>query len=510
MNNESKRDELRNMITFGINRTAILYNKERLSDPIKYNFQYQLDHLRFQRRRSHDPAFFRYIFAEAHKSTNFESKRRFILKAILRDLCIGEFNTFQLSGMIDFESEESLESFHIKNKGGDYTPRHSRRMLNEELNELIVKKGHGADDERKMNYTTAFTMRYDKINPSLEQGKKMWEDELKNNPETTDDILNISMTASFMQIFPEKWEDIMHLREIMTHTLSSFEGDIKVSANYIALEGEIDSISPYFLMLYEHINAISEISWFMRKDNSKRASIFAAKPQLVVSETDIEKTMEILKNSRMENSMVIHLLMPATNPLMNYGFSDVAIFLMNKLIAQNDDVRLAGEMALEFSALLRDAGKYSEMLTFTEDVDGNLDSQQDLFASALLKIRYAEALAFNWRRNDAIIILNEMFSRRDQFTGEYIPAFNLIKNASDYVLTENKKVLKSNTTPIRVSLLSNLIFASLRIKEYCLAEKYIEELSNTENDFFKRPTSTDVLLKLSEMYIYVIKKCDYT
>lgn len=510
MNNDSATKNIRNMITFGINRTAILYNKERLSDPIKYNFQYQLDHLRFQRRRSHDPAFFRYIFAEAHKSTNFESKRRFILKAILRDLCIGEFNAFQLSGMIDFESEESLESFHIKNKEGDYTPRHSRRMLNEELNELIVKKGHGADDERKMNYTTAFTMRYDKIDPSLEQGKKMWEDELKNNPETTDDILNISMTASIMQIFPEKWEDIMHLREIMIHTLSSFDGDITADSNFAALYNEIKSISPYFLMLYEHINGISEMLWFMRKENIKRASIFAAKPQLVVSKADIEKTMEILKNSGIENSMVIYLLMPATNSLMHYGFSDIAIFLMNELIAQNNDFELAGEMSLEFSALLRDSTKYSEMLAFTENASKNLDSQHDVFVPALLKIRYAEALAFNGRRNDAIIILNEMFSRRDQFTGEYIPTLNLIKNASDYVLTENKKVLKSNTTPIRVSLLSNLIFASLRIKEYCLAEKYIEEIFNTENDFLKKETSTDMFLKLSETYIYVIRKCNST
>ena len=200
--------------------------------------------------------------------------------------------------------------------------------------------------------------------------------------------------------------------------------------------------------------------------------------------------------------------MPATNSLMHYGFIDVAVFLMNKLIALNDDIELAGEMALEFSALLRDTGKYSEMLTFTEDVDRNIDSQQDLFVLALLKIRHAEALAFNGRYNDAIIILNDMFSRRDQFTGEYVPTLNLIKNAYDYVLTENKKVLKSNTTPIRVSLLSNLIFASLRIREYCLAEKYIEEIFNTENDFLKKETSTDMFLKLSETYIYVIRKCN--
>ncbi|ARD84835.1 hypothetical protein FAD_0951 [Ferroplasma acidiphilum] len=53
MNNESKREEPRDIITFGINRTAILYNKELLSDPIKYDFQYQSDHLLFQRRRKY-------------------------------------------------------------------------------------------------------------------------------------------------------------------------------------------------------------------------------------------------------------------------------------------------------------------------------------------------------------------------------------------------------------------------------------------------------------------------
>ncbi len=508
MNNDSTIKNIKDMITFGINRTAILYNQELISDPIKYDLQYQQDHLYFQERRSKDPAFFRYIFAESHKSSNFESKRRFILKAVLRDLCIGEFNTSQLSGVVDLESDKFPKSFHSKNKEGDYNPRHSRRMLNEELNELVVKKGHGDDDERNRNYTTAFSIKHDKIDPSLDQGKKMWENELKNNSENIDDILSISITASLMQIFPEKWEDIMHLRDIMLNTLWSFGGDILSGPNYLALESEITSISPHFIMLYEHINAISEISWFMRKDNGKRISILAVKPQLIVNVSDIEKTVEILRNSRMENFQVIHLLMPATNSLMHYGFSDVAILLMNKLIALNDEVELTGEMALQFSAILRESGKYSDMLTFTENSSKNLNSQQDTFVLALFKIRHAEALAFNGRHNDAIIILNEMFSKRDQFTGEYIAYNKLIKNASDYVLTENEKALENNSTPIRVSLLLNLIKASLRIKEYCLTEKYIEEFFNTEKEFLKKETSTGILLKLNEIYVDVIRKCN--
>ena len=68
-------------------------------------------------------------------------------------------------------------------------------MLNEELNELVVKKGHGDDDARNINYTTAFSIKHDKIDPSLEQGKNMWEDEVKNNYDNTDNILPISMTA---------------------------------------------------------------------------------------------------------------------------------------------------------------------------------------------------------------------------------------------------------------------------------------------------------------------------
>ncbi len=505
MNNNPASKNIRDMITFVNNRTAILYNQELISDPKKYDFQYQHYHLYFQERRSKDPAFFRYIFAEAHKSTNFESKRRFILKAVLRDLCIGEFNTYQLSGVVD---PESLTSFHSKNKEGDYNPRHSRRMLNEELNELVVKKGHGDDDERNINYTTAFSIKRDKIDPSLEQGKNMWEDEVKNSYENTDDILSISMAASLMQIFPEKWEDIIRLRELMIHTLSSFEGDIKDDGNYSALKSEIDSISPYFIMLYEDINAISEISWFMKKDSSKRASILAEKPRLMVSVSDVEKTVEILRNSRMENFQVIHFLMPATNSLMHYRFSDVAILLMNELISLNDNIQLAGHMAVEFSAALREVEKYSDMLTFTENASKILDSQQDIFVHALFKIRHAEALAFNGRHNDAIIILNDMFSKREQFTGEYIAYKNLIKNTSNYVLTEDEKVLESNTTPIRVSLLLNLIKASLRIKEYCLTEKYIEEFFNTEKEFLTKETSTGILLNLNDTYIDVIRKCN--
>jgi len=381
-------------------------------------------------------------------------------------------------------------------------------MLNEDLNELVVKKGHGDDDARNINYTTAFSIKHDKIDPSLEQGKNMWEDEVKNNYDNTDNILPISMTAFIMQIFPEKWKDIMHLREIMIHTLSSFEGDIKVSANYIALEGEVGPISPYFIMLYEHINAISEISWFMKKDSSKRASILVAKPQLIVNVSDIQKTVEILKKSGMEYSQIMELLVLAKTPLIYYGFIDVAVFLINELISLNDNIQLAGKMAVEFSATLREARKYSDMLTFNENASKILDSEQDIFVHALFKIRHAEALAFNGRHNDAILILNDMFSKMDQFTGDYIAHKDLIKNTSNYILTEDEKVLESNTTPIRVLLLLNLIKASLRIKEYCLTEKYLEEFFNTEKEFLKQETSTGILLNLNDTYIDVIRKCN--
>ncbi len=200
--------------------------------------------------------------------------------------------------------------------------------------------------------------------------------------------------------------------------------------------------------------------------------------------------------------------MPATNSLMHYGFIDVAVFLMNELISLNDNIQLAGQMAVEFSAVLREAGKYSDMLTFTENASKILDSQQDIFVRPLFKIRHAEALAFNGRHNDAIIILNDMFSKRDQFTGEYIAYKDLIKNTSNYVLTEDEKVLESNTTPIRVSLLLNLIKASLRMKEYGLTEKYIEEFFNTEKEFLTKETSTDILLNLNDTYIDVIRKCN--
>jgi len=209
MIDESSKENIRNMIVFGINRTAILYNIERINDPEKYDLQYQQDHLDFQERRSKDPAFLRYIFEQSHNSSNFESNRKFILKTVLMDLCEGKFNTYQLSGIAD------LESFHIKNKEGNYNPRHSRRMLNDELKELVIKKGRGDDDERKINYTTAFTMKYDNIDSSMEQAKKMWEDEVKTNLENSDNSLYVSMTGFLMQIFPEKWDDIMHMQDVM-------------------------------------------------------------------------------------------------------------------------------------------------------------------------------------------------------------------------------------------------------------------------------------------------------
>lgn len=50
---------------------------------------------------------------------------------------------------------------------------------------------------------------------------------------------------------------------------------------------------------------------------------------------------------------------------------------------------------------------------------------------------------------------------------------------------------ESGLIPIRVSLLENLIVASQRIGEYCLAKKYLEELFESESSYFKRGDATD-------------------
>jgi hypothetical protein len=70
------------------------------------------------------------------------------------------------------------------------------------------------------------------------------------------------------EIFPERWVELTEMQKKMLSILSS--GLIEDKNGYFpALREELENFSPYFIILYNHINSICEIYWFMGKDQGK-------------------------------------------------------------------------------------------------------------------------------------------------------------------------------------------------------------------------------------------------
>ena len=499
--NEEVREDLRRKIMFGINRTAILYNAQRLTDPEKYDFRYQWDHLWFQVRRTGEPGFFRHIFMLSHKSPNFQSNRSFVMKIILRDLCAGRFNTDQLSGVAD------LESFHKKNKIGDYEPRHARRRLNEELKDLVVEKGRVDPDERKISYGSAFSIDPTKLDPILDEANKMWEEEIRQRPRDLQNGISQFRAISLKEIYHERWSDLIVLQKRMLDTLGTFDDEIKSGAYFSALHYEVSSFSRYFIILSNHINSICEIFWFMKKAEDKRASLLHSRPVLKVDKNDIDKTLSIMYSIGWNSQdIVIHLIsVPAA--LMSFGFNSLALELSNDIMVLGRNTEMEAATGLEFISMLRNQGKYKEMLEISMSTIENYSLGKDQLLFGLLKIRNAEALALNGKHNLAVNELEEIFSIRDRFRGSYVPYVDWINQTSDYVLTEKEPLPDAGSIPVRVSILENLITAALRISEYCRAKKYLEELFDTESNYFKREDALDSFLNLNRVYNEMIFRC---
>ncbi|MCL4480590.1 MAG: hypothetical protein M1113_03785 [Candidatus Thermoplasmatota archaeon] len=501
MDDEDITEELRKMIMFGVNRTAILYNKERLADPEKYDFWYQWDHFWFQVRRARDPGFFRHTFALSHKSHNFESNRSFVMKLILRDLCVGKFNTEQLSGIVD------LESIHKKNKSGDYEPRHTRRRLNEELRELVVEKGRVDSDERKISYSSAFRINLDNTDPMFEKAKGMWEEEIRSGQRNHSSAVNESRPIFLKEVYPERWEDLISLRKEMLKVMSTFEGEIREGSFFSNLLDEISTFSPYFVILSNHLNSICEIFWFMKKNMNSRSKLLISEHKLKIDFSEIETSLALIESTGWKSSDIVNILSHVPNALIFFGFEDIAFKLMDKIMQYDYDNQMGAALGLEYVAMLRNQGKYRNMLDLSELTIKKNQFKEFKFTYALLKIRNAEALALNGRFKEAVDELEEIFERRDELEGNYVPYINQMKELFDFVLTEKEPTPKSGDVPIRVSLLENLTGAALRISEYCLAKKYLEELFETEAEYFKREEAMNSFLRLNEVYNETIFKC---
>ena len=104
--------------------------------------------------------------------------------------------------------------------------------------------------------------------------------------------------------------------------------------------------------------------------------------------------------------------------------------------------------------------------------------------------------------------LEAIYLTRDEFKGSYVPYNNAIKQSLDFVLAENQPLTDADSVPVRVSILINLIGASLRIREHCLAKKYLEELFESESSYFKRDDAMDLFLNLNKAYTETILRCN--
>lgn len=502
MDESESKKELMKIIMFGINRTALLYNKERVTNPEKYNLRYQWDHLWFQRRRFSDPGFFRLIFLKTRKSPNFQSTRSFVMKAVLRDICIGKFNTEVLSG------PPNLESVNTKNKSGNFDPRHTRRKLNSELKELVARKGRIDYDERKIMYSTAFTLDPYEGGKALEMARKIWEDEKNNIPLDGWSVTSRSRPIFLLEIFPEIWLDRIELQKKMLILMSSFGEEARTGKYFSILLDEIRYFSPYFIILCNHINSLCEISWFMKKGNNNRESILKQKSALDISISDAKETLSLIESTGVKSEEILNRMYPLPEALLFYGYGDIACELAKCLVALENAEKLKLQISLEYAAILRGLGKYKEMLEFMNSVQERVKTWEDPLTFALFKIRYAEANAFNGRKQEAINGLAEIFVRINQFSENYIPHQNKMKIITDMVINENEPSLDSGSVPVRVSVLENLIGSALRIKEYCLAKKYFEELFDTEKDYFRGIDNMDSFLNLQSEYNRVIFLCD--
>ena len=496
------KEELRKKIMFGINQMAILYNNERINNPEKYDFFYQWDYLWFQIRRASDPGFFRHIFMLSHKSPNFHSNRLFVTKMILMDICAGKFNTDQLSGI------PSIDSVHKKNKEGDYHPRQTRRRLNEELREVVFKKDRQDLDERKLSYITVFNVETSKTSSLLKKAEKMWKAELNSQYIDEQSVIEQSKPIFLQEIYPERWNDLKELQKKMLEIMQSFEVEIKNSKFFSALYDEIKTFTTLFVTLSNHINSICEIFWFMKKESPKRTALLISQIAFKIDESDIEKTFSIMTSIGWSPTNIVNDLILVPGALLFFRQEKLAISLIKSLITLENNDALSLPLSLNFIAILRDAGKYKEMLELSNTIIEKYNTNNDLFTLALLKIRNAEALSLNGKHIESVTKLEEIFEKRDQFKGYYVPYRKAIKLAFDYILKENEPKPEEETVPVRVSILENLLHAAYRISEYCLVKKYLEELFESESEYFKREDATDSFINLNDLYTKVILRCE--
>ncbi len=497
-------DKLQKLVIFGVNNSAILYNKQRLENPDKYNLRYQLDHYLLQVRRSTDPNFYRYIFKQSHISHNFISNRAIVIKAVIRDLCVGKFNTEQLSGVVE------LETVHKKNKNGDFHPRQTRRRINEDLGNFVYKKGHTEKDGREITYGTPFGYGFLEGGIFPDDAKKMWQTEKEEYSSNSIEIAKTTNTAFLIEVFPERWQDIIEMRKKMLLILGELESESGYSEFHSALYNEILSFSRIFITLCNHINSICETFWFMRKSEKIRMSMLKSKSKLDLQDKEIIESFELLKEMRWKPDEIGNNMVLAANALFILGYSDLAISIYRKILSLDivDSLKIA--VYLEEICVLRNIERFQEMLNISQFVVNSFKLTDDNYFHSLLRIRHSEALAFNGKRGEAVEILESIYAIRNKHSGFHQSFGNSMAEAINLVLYEKEQDTKKYISPNNVSLLKNLLMAAFRIQEYCLCKKYTEELLEIGREYFKGEDKFEEFMGVHEIYNKVIFLCNKT
>jgi hypothetical protein len=294
----------------------------------------------------------------------------------------------------------------------------------------------------------------------------------------------------------------------MLTTLGTLDDEVRISPYFKALHLEVSEFSPYFINLCNHLNSTCEIFWFMKKKEESRANLLQSPQVLKVYDNDIDKTLSAMQSIGWDSQHIVSRLMSTPDALISSGFLGQALKLSKELVVLSMGTEIWGETCLELISMLRNQKYYGEMLELSTSIMKNVGQVKDQFLSALLRIRHAEALGLNGKHSLAVNELEKIFSARNQFTGNYVPYGSIVFQTFRYVLTEKEPSPNEGSVPVKISVLENLSFAALRIREYCLVVKYLKELLYGEADYFKRDDALNSFLDLHRIYNEMTFKCN--
>jgi hypothetical protein len=142
--------------------------------------------------------------------------------------------------------------------------------------------------------------------------------------------------------------------------------------------------------------------------------------KLQVIPDDINKTLEEMRQI-FTPVEILSRLYGVPEALLWYGYKEESVLFMKILMDLEASELEKIELEIEYAALLRNLSMYKEMFSVINVAISNYKGENNTLEYALLKIRHAEAVAFNGAKQEAIKELDEIFQRRREFNGNYTP-----------------------------------------------------------------------------------------